>query len=307
MLQRSLSLIALIVGAAQSVTFGQFLLIPESTNDRVIAVSAFDGSLLNPNFLDIAPLAANAGVSSTPIEVLEVGDELWVSDQVADRIWRFDNSGAPLSPITSPELNNIRGMEVVGNTVYVAQGSAAATFGEGLVTVDVATASVTGIFNGRPDADVSYQDVKFVGGELLVTNSDTGNDGIDRYLPDGTFLGTLVSSDGVTGLDFGQQINVRGSNGNLLVGGFSPPSGVYEFLPDGTSLGIVAGLDFGPRAGYELGNGSVLWTNGNFVATDAENLLTGDSYRYITPSRVPEPASLALLFVGGIATLRRRR
>ena len=293
--------------AVPHVATAQFLLIPESGDDRVIAVNAFDGSLVNPNFLDIAPLAADAGVSSTPIEVLEVGNELWVSDQVADRIWRFDTNGASLGAITSPNLNNLRGMEVVGDTVYVAQGSAGGAFGEGLVTIDVPTASVTGIFNGRPDADVSYQDIKLINGELLVTNSDTGNDGIDRYLPDGTFLGTLVASDGVNGIDFAQQIKVRGSNGNLIVGGFSPPSGVYEYMTDGTFVGVVAGDPFGPRAGYELGNGGIAWTNGTWFRTDADIFVEGGNFRYITPSSVPEPTSLALLLMGGLATLRRRR
>ncbi len=307
MLKRYLFTTVFILGTTHGVAFGQFLLIPESTNDRVIAVNAFDGSLVNPNFLDVGLAASNAGVSSTPIEVLEVGNEFWVSDQVADRIWRFDAAGAAIGAITSPELNNIRGMEVVGNTVYVAQGSAGATFGEGLVTVDVATASVTGIFNGRLDDDVSYQDVKFFNGELLVTNSDTGNDGIDRYLPDGTYLGTLVTSDGVNGIDFPQQINVRGSNGNLIVGGFSLPSGVYEYMPDGTFVGIVAGDPFGPRAAYELGNGGIAWTNGTWFRTDADIFVEGASFRYITPSSIPEPTSMALLLIGSCVSLRRRR
>lgn len=307
MIVNKMGMMALVLGLSQGVAMGQFLLIPESTNDRVVAVNAFDGSLANPNFLDIAPLAASAGVSSTPIEVLEVGNEFWVSDQVADRIWRFDSNGGPLGAITSPDLNNLRGMEVVGNTVYVAQGSAGGAFGEGLVTIDVATASVTGIFNGRLDDDVSYQDVKLFNGELLVTNSDTGNDGIDRYLPDGTFLGTLFVSDGVSGIDFPQQINVRGSTGNLIVGGFSVPSGVYEYLPDGTEIGIIAGDPFGPRAAYELGNGGIVWTNGTWIRTDADILVEGGNFRYITPSSVPEPTSALLMLITVVGVSRRQR
>ncbi len=67
----------------------QYLLVPESTNDQVLLLNAFDGSVVNSSFLDIATPAAAAGVCSTPIEALQVGNEIWVSDQVADRIWRF--------------------------------------------------------------------------------------------------------------------------------------------------------------------------------------------------------------------------
>ncbi len=287
-----------------SVASAQFLLIPESTTDRVVALNA-DGTVANSNFLDVASAASAAGVSSTPIEVLEVGAELWVTDQVADRIWRFSNDGALLGDIGAGDLNNIRGMEVVGNTVYVAQGSNGTTFDEGIVTVDVTTGALTGVF-GRAAADISYQDVLLFGNELLVTNSDTGNDGIERFDLAGNYLGNLLSTDGVTGLDFGQQMSVNAA-GNLLVGGFSPPSGVYEVQPDGMSLGVVAGLDFGPRAAYELANGEIMWTNGTWVRTDDTIFLEGASFRYITPSSVPAPAGVSLLGALAVIASRRRR
>lgn len=285
------------------------LLIPESNSDVVYLASGEDGSVLNSNFLDIGSQLGDFGLtSSTPVEALEVGQEIWVSDQVADRIWRFGRSGSFLGQFGSDFLNNIRGMEVVGNNLYVAQGSDSATVNEGITVIDIATQSFVSSF-GRAGEDISYQDVAFVNGELLVTNSDTGNDGIERFDLDGNFLGFFAQSDGVDGLDFGQQINVRGSNGNILVGGFSPPSGVYEFMADGTALGITAGLDFGPRAGFELGNGSVLWTNGNFLRTDDNIIVEGVSFRYISrTSVIPEPtAGLAVALAMMIAVGRRRK
>jgi len=265
----------------------QNLLIPDSNEDKVLLVSAFDGAILDASFIDVATQAAAAGVSSTPIEALEVGNEIWVSDQVADRVWRFDRSGNFLGDIGSGgDLNNIRGMENVGNIVYVAQGSASDNFGEGIARIDTTTLAVTDVFLGRDAGDVSYWDVKFYNGELLVTNSDSGNDGIERYDLAGNFLGFFAQSDGINSFDFLQQLNVRTSSTNLLGGGFSVPSGVFEFLSDGTSLGIVAGLDFGPRAAYELGNGEILWTNGAFIRSDATIYLEGGSYRFVSPTSV---------------------
>ncbi|MFK7885573.1 MAG: hypothetical protein AB8G16_01800 [Gammaproteobacteria bacterium] len=265
----------------------QNLLVGESGDDRVLLISGQDGSVLDANFLDIATQAIAADVSSTPIETLEVGDELWVSDQVADRIWRFDRSGNFLGDIGgNGELNNIRGMEVVGDTVYVAQGTASDLFSKGIVRIDVPTLTPTSVILGRDSADVSYFDVKFYNGELLVSNIDTGNDGIERYDLDGNFLGFFAQSDGVTSFDFPQQINQRTSNTNLLVGAFSLPSGVYEFQSDGTNLGIVAGLDFGPRAAYELGNGEILWSNGTFLRTDSTIISEDGSFRFFSPTSV---------------------
>lgn len=296
-----------LLSMAAGIASGEFIMAIDSNTDRVLLLDGFDGSVINDNFLDIGAAAAAAGVNSTPIEVLEVGNELWVSDQVADRIWRFSQTGDLLGDFGSNgDLNNIRGMQLVGNTLYVSQGSASDNFTEGLMTIDINTQMVTGALLGRDAGDVSYQDIIQVGDELYVTNSDTGNDGIERYSLDGEYLGNLVSSDGVTGLDFGQQMFVR-DNGNILVGGFSGPAGVYEYAADGTFIGIVAGMDFGPRGAIDLGNGEILWGNGTWLRTDSEIIIEGGSFRYFTSTTIPSPSGLAVLGLGGLVSVRRRR
>ncbi|MHA7811891.1 MAG: PEP-CTERM sorting domain-containing protein [Phycisphaerales bacterium] len=284
---------------------GSNILAIDSNTDQVLLLDGFDGSIINSSFLDVASAASAAGTSSTPIECIQVGNEFWVSDQIADRVWRFGSDGSFIGDIGSGQLNNIRGMHQVGNTVFVAMGSDSDLYDRGIITIDATTASITGQFNGRDPADTSYWDITQVGNELYVTNSDTGNDGIERYSLEGDYLGNLVSSDGVTGLDFGQQMFIR-DNGNILVGGFSSPSGVWEYLADGTSLGIVAGLDLGTRAAIDLGNGEILWSNGSFLATDSYTVADG-SFRFFTATNVPAPASLAILGLGGLAASRRKR
>ena len=283
-----------------------YIMTIDTSTDQVLLLDGFDGSVINNNFLDLASAAAAAGVSSTAIEVIEVGNEFWVSDQIADRVWRFGQDGSLIGDIGVGALNNIRGMQQVGNTVYVAMGSDSDVYGRGIITIDATTAEITGQFNGREPGDTSYWDVLQVGNELYITNSDTGNDGVERYSLAGDYLGNLITSDGTTGLDFGQQIFQR-ANGNLLIGGFSPPSGVWEYLADGTAVGIVAALDLGPRAAIDLGNGEILWSNGNFLATDSYTVLEGGSYSFFTTTNVPAPASLAMLGLGGLAATRRRR
>jgi hypothetical protein len=170
--------------------------------------------------------------------------------------------------------------------VFVNEGQVADVLGEGIVRIDVPTQTVMDVFIEGDPGDVSYFDVKLYNGELLVTNTDTGNEAIERFDLAGNFLGFFAQSDGTTSFDFAQQLNVRATNGNILAAAFSPPSGVYEFEPDGTSLGIVAGLDFGPRAAYELGNGEILWTNGSFLRSDTNVVLDDGSFRFISPTSV---------------------
>ena len=294
--------------AVSGVASASFLLVPESTTDQVMLLNANTGRVIDANFLDIATQATAAGVSSTPIEALEVNGEFWVSDQVADRIWRFGQDGSFLGDIgAGGDFNNIRGMELVGSTLYVAQGSDSDNYPEGIITVDTTTNMVTGSFIGVDPADASYWDVKSYNGELLVTNSDSGNDAIERYDTNGNLLGFFAQSDGLSDFDFMQQMNVRGSNGNLLGGGFSLPAGVYEFAPDGTPLGIVAGDGFGPRAAWELANGAVMWTNGTWIRTDNRIIAEGSSFRFISPVNAPAPGVASVLGLAGVMGLRRRR
>ena len=300
----------------------QNLLVAESFDDRVLLLDAFDGSVIDDTFIDIAAAASSVGYTGglTPIEARQVGDEVWVSDQVADRIWRFNSNGSFAGQIGvdgagNGQLNNVRGFEVVGNTAYVAQGSDGAQ-PEGIVTIDTMTGSITGSFNPLDSGDSSFYDVRQIGNELFVSNADSGNDAIMRFALDGSFLGDFATSDGDSSFDFAQQISVRDSNGNILVGGFSVPSGVYEFMSDGTSLGVLSGTEgLGPRAAFELGNGDVLFSHGLVLdRLTAGPVIEGSvddgffpSFRYINPTNVPAPgAAVALAGFAGLASRRRR-
>lgn len=310
-------LLFIAAGLAQAVPGGGDscgLMVVDSSQDRVVLLDAYDGSVINAHWIDIAAAAAHDGYTggTTPIEAIEVGNEIWISDQIADRIWRFNT--ATQSYVGSigagtGDLNNIRGMHLFGNTVYVSMGDDSANYGRGIITIDATTGAVTGQFNGRTPADTSYFDVNFYNGNLVVSNIQSGNVGVEMYSVAGAYLGQFITSDGVTGIDFPEQI-ARTLDGDLLVAGFSNPSGVYLYDMFGNSMGVVAGAGAGTRGVVELGNGQILWTNGSVISTDAGAILSDGSFRFVTEicgDFVPAPSTAALLGLGGLVASRRRR
>lgn len=309
-MNRALTLAALVgmassIASAQSRTTGDCLLmVPDSTNDRVMLFDGADGSLITDNFIDMVPQGA-----STPINAVQVGSEIWVSDQIADSIFRYSLDGTTHLGTITGGMDNIRGFEVVGDTAYVSNaGTANGAPGQGIVTIDVPTQSINGFFasgdagNGNPFDVLSYF------GNLLINDID--GDDIDTFDTGGNFQSNFVDSDGVSGIDFPEQMTTT-EFGNVLVGGFSSPSGIYEYDNAGNMLNYY---DVGEsvRGVYELDNGNIMFTSssGVFVLDTATGAITtsidGVSARFIE-CVIPAPSSVALLGLAGIAACRRRR
>ena len=288
----------------------QFLLIPDSGPDSIGLYDATTGALVNADFIADAndPATYDFG---TPVEAIQVGGEIFVSDQIADSIFIFDLAGNYLDRIDSG-LDNIRGLAAIGNTVYVANaGDGNGAPGPAILTIDAAARSITGSFT-RPD--YSPYDVEVYQGDLLVTDIENdGGEGVDRFAPDGTFLGRVVNadtSDPAAGPDFPEQVAAKAGDDGFLVAGFSAPAGVYDFADDGGLLDVLA-ADTGPRGVAELGNKQYLYTvnDGTFVldpATDTSTMV-GPGTRLIGALVIPEPATAGLLALGGLGLLRRRR
>ncbi|UYV11260.1 MAG: hypothetical protein NCW75_08080 [Phycisphaera sp.] len=232
------------------------LLVADSGNDTIAAFDPSDGSLVDPVFIDLVPLDAG-----TPKGIAQVGDEIWVSDQIRDRIDRFTLDGDFIDSIGGQVpgggLDNIRGVMVIGDEVWVANsGTNNDAPGDAFVRIDPSTASIVG--NIPVDADPWFA-LPYNGENLL---SFSGDSRIDRVDDTGAFLGTFLPSGS---LNFLQQMSET-SAGTVLVGAFSSPSGVWEIDSGGGLLDVVAGTaDSGARAGRELGDGNILWTNGDGV------------------------------------------
>ncbi|NEP18507.1 MAG: hypothetical protein F6J97_16665 [Leptolyngbya sp. SIO4C1] len=253
-----------------------FLMVPDSVSDRIVLFDPIDGTLINDSFIDGSE--AGLGIFSTPVSAVQVNREIWVSDQVADAIFRFDLSGQYLGVVNDTDgdgdtdgLDNIRGIEFVNGLVYVSNaGTENGAPGDGEVVV---VFDPEGNNLGFFDTGDAF-DIRAYNGTLLISDINSDSDGgedIDRYTLDGVdsrLIETFVESDGETGIDFPQQISVRQSNANVLVGGFSAPGGFYEYDAAGNQVDLLDaddGFANRVRAAYELGNGKILWSGGDGV------------------------------------------
>lgn len=278
------TLVAAVSGEAQTL-----LMMPDSTNNRLVLLSPFDGSVVNPNYFPLA--------GGTPIHAMQVGSEIWVSEQLGDRISRWDLNGNYLGQIgptfSGGGLDNIRGMGLINNTVYVTNaGTANGAPGNAVVLFDTA-GNFLNFFSTTGLAPSPFGVLSHSGGMLV--SSSSGNDDIHRFSLTGTSLGTFHNS---TTLNFAEQMNYA-ANGDVLVAGFSSNNIVRLDASSGAVLGTFAAA--GARGVIQLGNGNILWTSGAGVfvydGSSSTQVYTGGG-RYVdlvdfTP--IPEPAGLAVL------------
>ncbi|GAB4456286.1 MAG: hypothetical protein OHK0029_13910 [Armatimonadaceae bacterium] len=291
-----------------------FLLVVDSGNDRVLTVNPVDGSVLNPNFIVDSTFL-------TPIHAINSGrGTILVSDQLLDSVREYDLNGNFIRTVTdnaTSGIDNIRGIAVRGNDLFVTVGGG--TFTGTVQRIDLTTGARIGTF---ADVGGSPWFVLFRENDALISNSS--DDNISRVdALTGAILGVFHDSDGASGIDFPQQLHER-SNGNILAGGFSLPTGVYEYNGiTGAQVGVFAeGL--GQRGVWELENGNYLFTAGTrlSVVNPGTNTITDilndttktplDSFRYISRFTVvaaPEPGTFALMalgLIGGGIVVRRR-
>jgi subtilisin family serine protease/subtilisin-like proprotein convertase family protein len=236
------------------------LLIPDSTNDRVMAFDPFNGNLINANFVPADP----AHLSTPKNAILSAdGNSVLVVDQLDDAVQQYDLNGnyigvfAPAGGVNTAILNNSRGIALRPN------GNLLATVGDPPNEDSVAEFDTAGNYIGNFVAVGaggldSPWDVYSRTTDYLV--SAVQSDAIHRYSSTGAFLGILTTVDG-----FPQQI-AEAANGNVLVANFSPAAngGVLEYTADGTFVGRYAPVN-GNTGVYELGNGNILTSNGTGV------------------------------------------
>ncbi|HRI44427.1 MAG TPA: dockerin type I domain-containing protein [Fimbriimonadaceae bacterium] len=256
-----------------------YLMVPDSSSTsgrRVILLDPNDGSVVNPLYIDLSLQTA-----STPKHALQVENEIWVSDQVVDSIFVYDLLGTYKRTITG-QLDNIRGMGYANGTVYVSNdGASNGATADSIAMYDTA-GNRLGHFLTAPAT--SPFAVFEHNGELLVTDSTEHT--IRRYTYAGASLGVWHAG----AIRFPQQIHRR-TNGNLLVAGFSPPAGVYEYDPAGNYVATYAS-GAGARGAYELGDGGMLYSVSTGVfkipaGGGAGTLVIGSNAQYIDKLVIP--------------------
>jgi len=296
---RRAALVALPALVAQAASAG-VLLIPDSGADKVWAFNSFDGSLISDNFIPNHPSL------SQPINAIDSGrGTILVSDETNDNILEFSATGSYIGVFADAAdgLDGTFGIALSRGQIY-----ATSTVNGRIIRFngDGSNASIWASGFGTP------RDIAFRGDDALVTES-TGDD-ILRFELSGVSQGIWHNSDGASGIDFPQQIQIE-PDGGALVAGFTAPFGLYDYSFLGVQTASYTNLITSPRGVYRLGNGDILYAGGTRVMKyDLDTLTestiinqTGASFRFIEFSTVPAPASAGVMGLAMIAGLRRRR
>jgi hypothetical protein len=302
--------------AMAGVASAQYLLVPDSQRDRIYKLDAQTGAVVDDQFI------VDTTRFGTVVAALQVGAEIWMTDQINDSIYRYSQTGSYLSTITG-QLDNLRGLNVVNGEVWVTNaGTANSAPGAAIIRYDF-TGNRLGHFGITGTGSTSPWDVKQFGNEVYI--SDSTSDDIDRYNLAGTYLGKFYNSPGSSDLNFPQQIATF--NNQVVVSGFSVPAAVYRFDSAGNKIdSYTVSNSLGHRGIYQLGDGNILttggtrivkintsgttWTDANIIDVPPPSPGSQEfaSFRYVhafTP--VPEPATMAALGLGAVALLRRRK
>ncbi|WP_236981094.1 hypothetical protein, partial [Membranihabitans maritimus] len=287
------------VTKAGVVSENALLLIPESTNDRVMAFDANTGDLVNENFIPSDP-----NNLSTPIHAIvgPSGSSILVSDQLEDVVQEYDIDGNYLG-IFAPQgggntflLDNVRGMALRAN------GNLLVTVGGGNNADAIAEFDSEGnylgnfISNGTGGLDSPFDIINIVqsggglnSGEWLV--GGITSDAIHRYNSSGAFISNFTSIN--TFPEQLYQIPDGPNAGNVLIANFEgTDEGIIELDPNGNTIGIYNPQELGGYRGvYELSNQNILVTTGlgvyeiNRNGELVETKISGVSARFISPFR----------------------
>ncbi|MBK8553209.1 MAG: hypothetical protein IPL53_19980 [Ignavibacteria bacterium] len=242
-----------------SPTSSTVLMIPDSQFDRVYLFDSFNGNLIDTSFIP-----QTRPQLQTPIHALQhfSGSKIIVSDQISDAVQEFNPNGiytsifAPAGGVNTAILDNIRGI------CYRPNNNLLVTVGSGANQNTIQQFDIAGNPLGTfiPSTNLSSPfDIFYKQNEILIACSSAPND-ISKYDLNGNFISVLHSS---TSLNFAEQMLQLG-NGDIVVAGFSPPSGLVILDSTGVykrTLNVVTGN----RGVYLLGNGNYLTTSGTAV------------------------------------------
>jgi predicted extracellular nuclease/plastocyanin/subtilisin-like proprotein convertase family protein len=251
---------AAIASPTGTVCVQQVLLIPDWTNDRVMAFDPTTGNLMNPDFIPSDP----AHLSSPKNAILSAaGNTILVSDQIEDVVQEYSLSGTfirTFAPAGGPNpaiLDNILGIMLRpnGNLLVTVTGGA----NQDAVAEFDTNGNYLGNFiaTGSGGLDGPFDIL------LRTTVTDTdylvsaiNSDNILRYDVNGSFLGLFAPVN-----NFPQQLNPSRIAGNTLNANFSGTQvGVLEFDHNGTPVAQYTPVT-GNRGVYDLPNGNILTTD----------------------------------------------
>ncbi len=234
----------------------EFVLAAGATS--IVKLDAFDGQLLDSNFIVDANSASTFDFRR-PWDVVQVGEQIWVTDADADSIFRFDRHGQWIGTIgpAAGRLDDPRGACFANGTVYVVNRRSANGALDNSLTRFTPDGQWLGAFSVS-NSSVEPSDVLERSGELLVSlEPDFGGTRIDRRTYLGGNLGAFVNAafSGVQ-VDKPQQLSLTSTN-SVLAAGSSGFRGIYEY-PQANTIAAYHFFGSALYGVFELGNGERL-------------------------------------------------
>lgn len=285
-------LLSLSLCGACSAAVVNALVTPDNANLFVISVNPATGSLTQfsskppGRWLDLS-IAIDSSSISMLRHAMQIGSEVWISDQLSDSIYRY--SAQPEAPRFLGTLTNVsspRGMGIVNDEVWVASGNVAG--GTGVARLD-ATGNSLGSFNAEDPFAVFPLDA------TSVLTSNIQQNRLDRFESSGTIGAFTGVWSGSSQIDFPMQIerwNEGGSDRIVAVGfsGASPGLYVYNastgaFVKRLSTIIILPDITlFNPRGFAPMFNGELLWTGSqgifalNPTTSSSRVVYTGENF-----------------------------
>ena len=279
----------------------QVLLVPNSLRDSISVCDAA-GELLSLYYIYL-PVDPSAP-SPQPIQIVPSGrGTLIVADEGTDQVVEMTAQGEVVRVLAGPQhgVHNAYSVCVSGGVAYFTAPRVAETDPDLIWRVPVdGSAPPTVFFDfaplGTPRGIIRVQAAGFDGFYV----GDSIGDDIERITIGRTAIAPFHDSDGITGIDFPQQLVLQ-PDGTLLAAGFSMPAGIYRFSVGGSQISYAQLVS--PRGVHLLPSGEYMYSSGvNLRAFDPATGIdrfiysgtTVDSFRFITPWQVPSacPADL---------------
>lgn len=268
------------------------LVTPDNANLFVISVNPATGSLTQfatkpaGRWLDLS-IAIDSSSISMLRHAMQIGSEVWISDQLSDSIYRY--SAQPEAPRflgTLTSVANPRGMNIVNGEVWVASGNVAG--GTGIARLDPA---------GNPLGSFSAEDpfAVFPLDSTSVLTSNIQQNRLDRFQSSGTIGAFSGVWSGSSLIDFPMQIERwnEGGNDRIVVVGFigtDPGLFIYNastgaFVKRLPTIIILPDITlFNPRGVSPMYNGELLWTGSqgifalNTTTLSSRIVYTGENF-----------------------------
>jgi len=268
----------------------QFVSVIQDGN--LVLLDGFNGDLQDPSFIELD--------GGTPKALIQVGDELWISYQIGDKIERYDLEGNLLSTIQGG-IDNIKGMALVNDSeVWLTNaGTQNGAPGNAIIRFDL-DGNNLGFF--LTDGVSSFDIVDNGDGEVYISYIGASTSKIERRDYDGNVLGNILEPGVV---NFIQQIEIE-EPGVIIAAVFSIISGgnqngLYRFSEtDGSILNFWNEGNL--RGVAKLGNGQILWSSAAGVhkldpVTGNSTLISSGSAQYFGKVSLdgctPPPAPIA--------------